>query len=162
MLKHKGTKTTKTRSGHHRDTESTERYGLKIRKSDTIAIARMKRKKRDYKPGFEVLPAEEMRRKYGLCAENRPAIKLDPARVPKQLHVMIPLAEKFGVSDDLIRNDLFAKTPRAELEKLKKPIDRFEKTLDKWLAGPEADGPDYSPEYVAFSAMRMGADRFLK
>jgi hypothetical protein len=29
---------------------------------------------------WEVLPADEMRRKYGLYAENRPVIVLDPVR----------------------------------------------------------------------------------
>jgi hypothetical protein len=38
----------------------------------------MARKKKQ--PQFEVLPAGEMRAKYGLTAENRPTIWLDPAK----------------------------------------------------------------------------------
>jgi hypothetical protein len=60
---------------------------------------------------FEVLPAGEMRKKYGLTAENRPIIKLDPAKVPEPLRHLIPLAERFGISDDLIREDYMDKTP---------------------------------------------------
>jgi hypothetical protein len=33
--------------------------------------------------------------------------------------------------------------------------------LDEWFAGPEADDPHPSDEYVAFSAMRMVADAIL-
>ena len=107
---------------------------------------------------WEVLPAGEMRRKYGLYAENRPVIKLDPNRVPEQLRKLIPLAEKFGISDDLIREDFFAKTPNGELRKLKRTLAQYDDLLDEWLAGPEADGPVFSDEYIAFSAMRMGVD----
>ena len=113
---------------------------------------------RKRKPRFEVLPAGEMRRKYGLYAENRPLIKLDPRRVPEPLQKLIPLAEKFGISDDLIREDFFAKTPKRELTQLKRTLEEHDDLLDEWLAGPEADGPEFSNEYVAFSAMRMGVD----
>jgi hypothetical protein len=66
-------------------------------------------------PHFEVLPAGEMRRRYGLTAENRPTIRLDPVAVPPALRRLVPLAEQFGVGDDLIRADIVAKTPAVEL-----------------------------------------------
>jgi hypothetical protein len=65
---------------------------------------------------FEILPAGELRAKYGLTAENRPTIILDAAKVPPALRPLIPLAERFGINDDLIRLDVVAKTPVAELE----------------------------------------------
>jgi hypothetical protein len=34
----------------------------------------------------------------------------------------------------------------------------FDGALDEWLAGLEADGLNFSNEYIAFSAMRRGAD----
>ena len=116
--------------------------------------------KKKHKPDecWEVLPVDEMRRKYGLYAENRPLIKLDPKRVPERLRKLIPLAEKFGISDDLIREDFFTKTPKSELTKLKRRLAQHDDLLDEWLAGPEADGPEFSEEYVAFSAMRMSVD----
>jgi len=82
----------------------------------------MPEKKRESDGPWEVLPAGEMRRKDDLYAENRPVIKLDPKRVPESLRALIPLAEKFGISDDLIREDFFAKTPKRELSKLKKTL----------------------------------------
>ncbi|WP_020469555.1 hypothetical protein [Zavarzinella formosa] len=108
---------------------------------------------------FEVLPAGEMRRKHGLYGENRPVIKLDPERVPEPLRVLIPLAEKFGISDDLIREDVFANTPNKELTILKRALEKFDGQLDEWLAGPEAsEATKPSAEYIAFSAMRMSLD----
>lgn len=107
---------------------------------------------------FEVLPAGEMRRKYGLTAENRPSIKLDPSRIPAELHPLIPFAEQFGVSDDLIREDIVAKTSAADLKDFKAAFSRFQAPLLAWLGGPEAVQKPHSAEYIAFSAMLMAFD----
>jgi hypothetical protein len=111
---------------------------------------------RKHKPKFEVATAGELRARYGLTAENRPAIKLDPGRVPEPLRTLIPLAEQFGIADDLIREDVFAKAPKRELAALRRAVEKYGDQLDTWLAGPEAAGPKFSDEYIAFSAMRMG------
>jgi hypothetical protein len=116
-------------------------------------MARHKRK-----PRFEIMPAGEMRAKYGLTAENRPVIRLDPAKVPERLRTLIPLAERFGVSDDLIRADIVAKTPAAELRAMRAAVEAHDDAFDDWLAGPEADGPEFSAEYIAVSCLRMAAD----
>jgi hypothetical protein len=118
----------------------------------------MKRNTRKPEEKWAVLPAGEMRRKHGLYARNRPLIKLDPKRVPEPLRPLIPLAEKFGISDDLIREDFLAKTPKKELTQLKKIIAEYGDHLDEWLAGPEADHPEPTKEYIAFTCMRMGVD----
>jgi hypothetical protein len=123
-----------------------------------VAEQSMPRKKRKPEEQWEVLPAGVMRRKYGLHAENCPIIKLNPKRVPESLRELIPLAERFGIPDDLIRDDLFDKTPKRELSKLKRTLAECDHLLNEWLAGPEADGPRFSEEYIAFSAMRMGVD----
>lgn len=107
---------------------------------------------------YEILPTGEMRAKYGLTAENRPTIVLDPAKVPAGLRPLIPLAEQFGISDDLIREDVRAKTRAAELEAMRRVVAAHDDAFDEWLAGPEADGPVFSDEYIAFSALRMAAD----
>jgi hypothetical protein len=110
------------------------------------------------KGDFELLSVEELRKKYGLTAANRPAVQLDPSRVPEQLRHLIPYAELWGVKDDLIRDDMVRSAPREAIEELKQIIEKHDDLLDDWLAGPEADGPDFSEEYLAFSAMRMAAD----
>ena len=113
-----------------------------------------------HEKGFKVLPAGEMRARYGLTAENRPTIHLDAANVPPLLRPLIPLAERFGIADDLIREDVVAKTPDAELETMRLAVDAHSDAFNEWLAGPEAEGPRFSLEYIAFSALRMAADGF--
>ncbi|OJW05432.1 MAG: hypothetical protein BGO49_31005 [Planctomycetales bacterium 71-10] len=107
---------------------------------------------------FEVLPAGAMRAKYGLTAESRPTIVLDAAKVPAALRRLIPLAERFGVSDDLIRLDILAKSGADELAAMREAVQSQDDAFDEWLAGTEADGPSFSDEYVAFSCLRMAAD----
>jgi hypothetical protein len=107
---------------------------------------------------FEVLSAGEMRAKYGLTAENRPTIKLSPAKVPVALRSLIPLAEQFGIGDDLIREDFVAKLLVSEVEAMRAVVEANADAFDEWLAGPEADGPTFSDEYIAFSCLRMAAD----
>ncbi|HUE71933.1 MAG TPA: hypothetical protein VMP01_13690, partial [Pirellulaceae bacterium] len=104
---------------------------------------------------FEILPAEEMRRRYGLTAENRPTIQLDPSKVPPSLHELVPLAERFGISDDLIREDVLRRSTGAELEAMKQAVSSREEALDVWLAGLESNGPTFSDEYIAFSCLRI-------
>jgi hypothetical protein len=107
---------------------------------------------------FEILPADEMRRKYGLDAEHRPAIRLNARNVPTALRHLIPLAEQFGVADDLIRLDVVRKAPAADVERLRTMVRESEGALMEWLGGPAADGPTYSDEYIAFSTMLRAAD----
>ena len=107
---------------------------------------------------FEVLPAGEMRAKYGLTTENRPTIRLDPAKVPVALRALVPLAEQFGIGDDLIRQDVVANMPPSVVEAMRQVVEAHAVAFDEWLAGPEADGPTFSDEYIAFSNLRMAAD----
>jgi hypothetical protein len=65
-----------------------------------------------------IAPASELQRKYALYAENRPVIHLDVERVPPHLRHLIPLAEKWGIGDDIIRNDYIAKASDAEKREL--------------------------------------------
>jgi hypothetical protein len=107
---------------------------------------------------YELLSAEEMRRKYGLVAANRPLIHLNPAKVPLSLRCLVPFAELWGVGDDLIREDMVANAPPQAISELRQIVEAHQDFLDEWLAGPEAQSPSPSDEYLAFSAMRMAAD----
>lgn len=107
---------------------------------------------------FEILPAHKLRAKYSLTAESRPVILLDPTKVPIILHALIPLAERFGIGDDLIRADVVEKSSIEEIASMRAAVDQYADAFDEWLAGPEAKGPQYSQEYVAFSCLRMAAD----
>jgi len=99
-----------------------------------------------------------MRRVYGLYAENRDPLHLDPERIPGALRHLLALAEQFGESDDLIREDIIAKTSPAKLAELCLAVRACENALEDWLAGPEASGPEYSSEYIAYTCLLMIAD----
>lgn len=84
--------------------------------------------------------------------------QLDPKRVPPGLRHLIPLAQRYGITDNLDREQAVLASSPEELAELKAAVARHDDEMDGWLAGPEADEPPYSDEYLAFSAMRMAAD----
>jgi hypothetical protein len=83
---------------------------------------------------------------------------LRSAKVPAGLRHLIPLAKRFGVTDDLDRERLVATASPEEVARLKAAVSAHDDDLDEWLAGPEAEGSEFSAEYLAFSALRMAAD----
>jgi hypothetical protein len=84
--------------------------------------------------------------------------RLDPANVPLSLRHLIPMAERYGITDDLERERCIRSASIEEVMELKAAIARDDDLLDDWLAGPEANAPSFSEEYLAFSALRMAAD----
>jgi hypothetical protein len=99
-----------------------------------------------------------MRASYGSFVDNVPVLKLDPLKVPEGLVAYIPYAALWGIADDLEREQLVSQAPEAARTDLARTIQLIDGQLDEWLAGDEARSPTPSPEYVAFSAMRMAAD----
>ena len=85
-------------------------------------------------------------------------LQLNPANVPPELHQLIPLAELWGLSDDCDREQAVEQASPDQIAELKAAVDRFADSLDRWLAGSEANGVDFSDDYIAFSAMIMAAD----
>jgi hypothetical protein len=83
---------------------------------------------------------------------------LDPLRVPERLRPLMSFAERFGVADDVARERLVRAASSQDRDALVAAVRENDDVLDSWLAGPEASGPDFSDEYIAFSAMRMAAD----
>lgn len=84
--------------------------------------------------------------------------KLDPSKVPPKFRNLIPLAEKYGISDDGYRDELTGTLNETELRECASFLDFYGDALEEWLAGPEADGPDFTNEYIVFSALGMAAD----
>jgi len=84
--------------------------------------------------------------------------KLDSEKVPEPFRHLIPLAEKYGISDDGYRSDLIESLGEAELQECAAFLDSYDAVLDDWLAGPEARADSFSKEYIAFSALGMAAD----
>ena len=107
---------------------------------------------------FEVLSRAEMAKKYYRPDELPQTASLSPDGVPMRLRCLIPLAERWGISDDNLRSAALSKAEATEIEYLKTAVRRFDDELDDWLAGPEANSMRPTPEYLAFSNMRMAAD----
>lgn len=102
---------------------------------------------------FEIITGAELKkRRKGSIPRYE---NLDPMKVPEPLRPLIPLAEKWGVPDDVGRDEILKTSPRAELDRIAAELQKVETPLENWLAGPEADSELPSREYVAFSALRM-------
>ncbi len=41
---------------------------------------------------------------------------------------------------------------------MRQAVESHADAFDKWLAGPESEGPVFSEEYIAFTCLRMAAD----
>jgi hypothetical protein len=95
----------------------------------------------------EILPANEMQEKYGLYAENRPDIKIDPMQVPENLCDLIPMAEKWGVGDDIISSDIEEKASDTEKEAFRAKLKGRTKQVTDWLDSYGAEQP--MPEEAA-------------
>ena len=106
----------------------------------------------------DVLSAELMKQHYGSFYESSPNVALDQSKVPEQFWPLLPYAEFWGIADDWTREGLVDQAPTEVKTNLREIVARFDRALDEWLAGPEADNSDPSREYIAFTAMRMAAD----
>jgi hypothetical protein len=107
---------------------------------------------------FEVATGAELAAKHGLTAENRPRIKLDVSKIPPSLHPLIPYAEFWGVSDDIMREDLIEKASDADLYEFARTMERYWRELYDWLTSPTESRQNLDQEYVAFSAMGMASE----
>ena len=104
-----------------------------------------------------ILSADEMKQLYGSFYDSGPKIRLDRNKVPERFWPLLPYAEFWGIPDDSTREMLVRKASPQVQRDLKKIVAAIDNDLDEWLAGPEADEPNPSDEYIAFSAMRMAA-----
>ncbi len=85
-------------------------------------------------------------------------MKLRLESVPVPLRPLIHYAEFWGASDDGLREAMVEAAPEEVKVNLVAVVSEFDDEFDEWLAGPDADAPTPTPEYIAFSAMRMAAD----
>lgn len=79
--------------------------------------------------------------------------------VPPSLRPLVPMAERWGIGDDVIRSEAVEAAPIQDLEALASCFDDVsDDELDDWLAGPESYDEEPSPEYLAFSCLLMAMD----
>ena len=106
---------------------------------------------------FRVLPSLAARALSAKSGGDRP-FKLNSENVSSAFQNWIPLAERWGVADDTIREFRVANASPSDLDELLAFSPVYETVLSDWLAGPEATSPNPSLEYVAFSALGMACD----
>ena len=100
----------------------------------------------------EILPANQMQKKYNLYAENRPQISMDPSKVPENLRDLIYLAEKWGIDDDIIRDDFVNKSTYTEKQELKDKLKGRTEEINQWI-DTFADGKDLPKTAAHFMYM---------
>ncbi len=83
--------------------------------------------------GELIAPAGELEEMYGLTAEDRPVIELDPSRVPEDLRDLIPMAEMWGIGDDVIRSDFEEKASEEEKRRFTEALRGRTNRITEWL-----------------------------
>ena len=87
-------------------------------------------------------------------------IELYPEAVPPAVRSLLPLARRWGISDDGYRDAAVAGADAETLAALVAAVDAIgDAALYGWLAGPEASSARPSAEYVAVTALTMAADQ---
>ena len=105
----------------------------------------------------EIAPARELKEKYNLTAENRPDIHIPPENVPENLRDLIPMAEKWGIGDDVIRDDFEEKTSETEKEAFQRQLKGRTADVTAWLDSFK-DGLEMSEEAGHFMYMLEALD----
>jgi hypothetical protein len=85
--------------------------------------------------------------------------KLDSNNVPKELVKLIYMAEKWGIGDDISRNEAVEIATKDQLEELTSCLEIIDDdVLFDWLSGPESYDKNPSKEYIAFTCLTMAID----
>lgn len=95
----------------------------------------------------EILPANQMKAKYNLTTERYKPPRLDPEKVPEPLRDLLPLAAKWGIGDDIIRDDFEQRASEGEKQELKNSLSGRTAEVTQWLDSFEVGKP--MPEEAA-------------
>ena len=105
----------------------------------------------------EILPAHEMRDKYGINSDDYIAPTLDPNKVPEDLRDIIPFAATWGIPDDVIRMDFEEKATESGKQKFKSALTGRTQKINQWLDTFGKDKP-MSEEAACFMYMLQALD----
>jgi hypothetical protein len=81
--------------------------------------------------------------------------QLNSAKVPADLRDLVPLAAKWGISDDGERDALHERATKAEKQALAKALKGRNKRITQWL---DQQKDPMSDEAAAFMYMQLGLD----
>lgn len=81
------------------------------------------------------------------------------ANVPSSIAYLLPLAEVWGIGDDLDREAAVESAATDDLRQMVEAVDYAEDLgLYDWLSGDESYADQPSDEYVAITCLTMAAD----
>lgn len=98
-----------------------------------------------------------MREKLNLSVDSLQAVKIDSSKVPADLRNLTPFAEKWGVSDDILRGDLQAKASSEDKAALSAVLKGRNGHITQWL-NSYSKGFTMTDEAAAFTYMQRGLD----
>ena len=84
-------------------------------------------------------------------------VRLDSSQVPADLRDLLPLAEKWGIGDDVARSHFQGTASQAERDALKSALTGRNKRITEWLDS-FSDAKPMSDEATAFMYMQLGLD----
>ncbi|HDS1556832.1 TPA: hypothetical protein QEL11_000640 [Stenotrophomonas maltophilia] len=99
--------------------------------------------------------AAELASQRGLTAPNTPRLRRD--LVPAELVDLIPLAEKWGIGDDLLRSEMQERATDAEKQAMGDALKDRHARITAWLDS-FPPGQSMSDEAAAFMYMQVSAD----
>ena len=88
------------------------------------------------------------------------SVAVDPTDVPLALRALIPLAEQWGIGDDIDRTSAVKGADPEELKMLVTAVDSTPSDAwEKWLTGPESFSSSPTDAYLAFTCLLMACDQ---
>jgi len=108
----------------------------------------------------DVYPSHILRDEYGMNAENRPVINVNPEEVPQDLRHLIPVVERWAIPCDVTRGDYFDSQPEDDIGEFWHDVKPFVDRINEWLDEQSQDVAEWSDaavHYVYFLKAHSGA-----
>jgi len=103
----------------------------------------------------DIAPADAFRAAYAPDALAAARTPLDPAKVPAHLRSLVPLAEYWGIGDDVLREMLQEGESPAKKKAMADAVTPHNAAITAWLDGLRTGEP-MSDEAAAFMYMQLG------
>ncbi|MGE8208175.1 MAG: hypothetical protein ACN6RH_01565 [Stenotrophomonas rhizophila] len=105
----------------------------------------------------DIAPADSLRAAYAPDAIAAARTPLDPAKVPASLRGLVPLAEYWGIGDDVLREMMQEGESPAKKKAMADAVTPHNAAITAWLDGLRTGEP-MSDEAAAFMYMQLGLD----
>ncbi|WP_314403983.1 hypothetical protein [Stenotrophomonas rhizophila] len=105
----------------------------------------------------DIAPADAFRAAYAPDAIAAARTPLDPANVPAHLRGLVPLAEYWGIGDDVLREMMQEGESPAKKKAMADAVTPHNAAITAWLDGLRTGEP-MSDEAAAFMYMQLGLD----